>query len=62
MKKEESNCHWDGYGRIMIDGRTVAEYLSLIGEKELPLKLFDVVDIEDRFPVERVNQLLNEKK
>lgn len=46
----------------MIDGRTVAEYLSLIGEKELPLKLFDVVDIEDRFSVERVNQLLNEKK
>ncbi len=34
----------------------------LIGEKELPLNLFEVVDIEDRFPVKRVKELLNEKK
>ena len=46
----------------MIDRRAVEEYLLLIGEKDLPLKLFEVVDIEDRFPVERVNELLNEKK
>ena len=45
----------------MIDRRAVDEYLSLIGEKELPLNLFEVVDIEDRFPVERVNDLLNKK-
>ena len=46
----------------MIDRRAVEEYLLLIGEKELPLNLFEVVDIEDRFPVERVNELLNEKR
>ena len=46
----------------MIDRRAVDEYLSLIGEKELPLNLFEIVDMEDRFPVERVNELLNEKK
>ena len=34
----------------------------VIGEKELPLNLFEVVDIEDRFPVKRVKELLNEKK
>ena len=58
----ESNRHWDGHGKIIIDRRAVAEYLLLIGEKELPLNLFKVADIEDRFPVERVNELLNEKK
>ncbi len=46
----------------MIDRRAVAEYLALIGENELPLNLFQIVDIEDRFPVERTNKLLNNKE
>ena len=62
LKKEESNRHWAEHGKIMIDRRAVNEYLFLIGEKELPLNLFEVVDIEDRFPVKRVKELLNEKK
>ena len=41
--------------------RVVAEYLVLIGEKELPQNLFEVVEIEDRFPVERIHRLLNER-
>ena len=45
-----------------IDRRAVNEYLALIGEKELPLNLFEVVDIEDRFSDVRVKELLNEKK
>ena len=61
-QKKESNRHWDGYGKIMIDRRAVNEYLTLIGEKELPLNLFEIIDIEDRFPVERVNNLLNDKE
>ena len=47
---------------IIIDRRAAKEYLSLIGKKELSLNLFEVVDIEDRFTVERVKELLNEKK
>ena len=62
MKKKESNRHWAGHGKIMIDRRAVCEYLTLIGEKELPLNLFEVVDIEDKFPVERVKSFLNEKE
>ena len=46
----------------MIDRRAVNEYLTLIGEKELPLKLFEVIDIEDSFPVERVHKTLNDKR
>ena len=34
---------------------------GLIGCTELPSHLFDVIDIEDSFPVERVHSLLNEK-
>lgn len=61
LKKKESNRHWAGHGKIMIDRRAVKEYLSLIGEKELPLNLFEIIDIQDHFPVNRVNKLLNEK-
>ena len=62
LKKRESNRHWAGHGKIMIDRRAVNEYLTLIGEKELPLNLFEIIDIEDRFPDERVNKLLNDKE
>ena len=62
LKKKESNRHWAGRGKIMIDRRAVDEYLSLIGEEKLPLNLFEIIDIEDRFPVERVNRLLNDRR
>ena len=62
LKKKESNRHWAGHGKIMIDRRAVNEYLALIGEKELSLNLFEIIDIEDCFPVERVNKLLNETR
>lgn len=61
LKKKESNRHWAGRGKIMIDRRAVNEYLSFIGETELPFNLFEVIDMEDHFPVERINKLLNEK-
>lgn len=61
LKKKASNRHWDGHGKIMIDRRAVKEYLSLIGEGELPLNLFEVTDMEDSFPIERVNRVLNQK-
>lgn len=48
-----------GARKITIDRRAVEEYLALIGEKELPLSLFEVADMEDKFPVERANRLLN---
>lgn len=59
VKKRESNRHWSGHGKIMIDRRAVEEYLRHIGESELPASAFEIIDIEDRFPVERVRQLLN---
>ena len=61
-KKEEQIVIGQGVEKIMIDRRAVNEYLAIIGEEKLPLNLFEVVDIEDRFPIERVNGLLNEKE
>lgn len=62
LKKQESNRHWAGHGKIMIDRRAVDEYLAYIGENELPNNLFEVINLKDNFPVERVNELLNSKE
>ncbi len=43
------------------DRRAVGQLLAMIGEQELSSNLFDIIDMEDRFPVERANHLLNEK-
>ena len=61
VKKRESNRHWAGKGKIKLDRRAVDQFLALIGESELP-KLYEVVDVEDRFPVERVREMLNRPK
>lgn len=60
VKKRESNRHWAGNGKIMIDSRAVEQFLELIGEDSLPKNMYEVVEIEDIFPVERINRLLNE--
>lgn len=36
------------------------EYLELIGKTELDESKFILEDIQDRFPVERIHQLLND--
>lgn len=58
VKKRESNRHWAGCGKIKIDCRAVEQFLVIIGEKELP-SIYDVIDIEDKFPVERIAHMLN---
>ena len=60
IKRQGSNRHWSGKGKIMIDRRAVEEYLSIIKEDELPSNRFDIIDFEDSFPMERVRALLNE--
>ena len=57
LKKRESNRHWDGHGKIMIDRRAVNEYLTLIGEKELPLNLFEIIDIEEEMATLTYNEI-----
>ncbi len=61
VKKHDSNRHWAGGGKIMIDRRAVPDYLASIGEATLPSNSFDVIDMEDRYPKERIRDFLNKK-
>lgn len=62
IKKNESNRHWAGHGKIMVDKRAVNELTEIKGLTALPADVYEIIDIEDNFPVERINRLLNEKE
>lgn len=46
VKKRESNRHWAGRGKIMVDRRAVDALLAILGETELPKKRFEVIELE----------------
>ena len=60
VKKNGHDRHWAGKGKVIIDRKVIDEYLKITGEKEIDLKRFEIQDIEDKFPVERIKELLNE--
>ncbi len=60
VKKNGEDRHWAGRGKVIIDKKVVDEYLQIVGRDALPSSLI-VEEIEDRFPVERISSLLNEK-
>ena len=59
VKKDGRDRHWAGNGKIIIDEKIIPEYLEITGEKEIDRTRFIVRYIEDVFPVERINKLLN---
>ena len=61
VKRNGQDRHWAGSGKVMIDRKCIGEYLSIVNWPSLPSSDFIIEDIEDSFPVERINQLLNEK-
>lgn len=61
-REKAGNRHWDGRGKIMVDVRAVPELCVLIGEKALPRQVFEPVEIEDQFPITRIETFLNERK
>ena len=63
VKKSESNRHWAAHARtpIRIDRRAVAAVCAMTGQERLDPGAFQIVDLEDSFPVERIRMLENRK-
>lgn len=59
VKKDGRDRHWAGNGKIMIDRKIINEYLQFTGEKSIDTKRLEVVDIEDRYPIDRINKIEN---
>ena len=62
IKRRESNRHQAGKRVVMIDSRIGDEYKEMTGLSTLPISQFEIVGIEENFPVSRINNTLNRLK
>ena len=60
-KKNGQDRHWAGRGIIVIDRKCINSYLEAVGRDTLPSTGFTIEDIDDVFPVERINRVLNDR-
>lgn len=61
VKKNGQDRHWAGSGKIMIDKNVINEYLEITGQKALDENKYIKVDIQNRYPVVRINKIENKK-
>ncbi|WP_300663685.1 hypothetical protein [Fluviicola sp.] len=61
VKKDMSDRHRFGSGKVMVEERIVAEYLKIIKKETLDKSRFEIVSVNQEIPIERIRQLENEK-
>ncbi len=61
VKKDLSDRHKFGGGKIFVEKRILNDYLKIIDKTELPKTDFELTEVETEKPVERINELENEK-
>jgi hypothetical protein len=59
VKRDGSDRHWAGSGKIKIDANVVDEYLAIVGQEQLDASQFEVCrDIVDT-DIERFSEIEN---
>ena len=61
VKKDMSDRHKFGGGKILVEKRILSEYLQIIGKSELPKTNFEVTEVNIEIPIKRINEIENEK-
>ena len=59
VKKDGSDRHWAGHGKVFIERDIVADYLEMTGQQTLDQSRLEATDIPKEYPVERINNLEN---
>ena len=60
-KKNMSDRHEFGRGKIFVEKRILKEYLQNIGKSELPKADYELTEVNIELPINRINKLENEK-
>ena len=47
VKKDGSDRHWAGSGKIMVDSSILSDYLQLTGQSSLPKSRYEIVSLKD---------------
>ena len=61
VKKDMSDRHKFGGGKIFVEKKSLSDYLQIIGKSELPKADYELTEVETESPIERINELENEK-
>jgi len=61
VKKDMSDRYKFGGGKVFVEKRILNDYLQIIGESELPKSNYELTEVETEKPIERINELENEK-
>lgn len=61
VKKDMTDRHKFGGGKIFMEKRILNDYLQIINKTELPKTDFELTEVDTEKPVERINKIENEK-
>lgn len=61
VKKDMTDRHKFGGGKIYVEKRVLNKYLNIIGKAELPKADYMLTEVETEKPIKRINQLENTK-
>ena len=61
VKKDMTDRHQFGTGKIIVEERIVKDYLNMINKETLDKSKFELGIVIQEIPVERINQIENEK-
>ncbi|WP_223148956.1 hypothetical protein [Aquimarina sp. RZ0] len=61
VKKDMTDRHKFGGGKIFVEKRILNDYLKIVGKSELPKSDYELTQVETEKPIERINELENEK-
>ena len=59
VKKDGTERHWAGNGKIGLQRAIVAEYLKLTGQSAIDPNRIEIVDIPEAYSIDRINKLEN---
>ncbi|WP_198669823.1 hypothetical protein [Cognataquiflexum aquatile] len=61
IKKDMSDRHKFGGGKILVEKRILNDYLKIINKSELSISDYEITEVETENPIERINELENRK-
>jgi len=61
VKKNQSDRHIYGTGKINIERRILNEYLKIINQQNLNPKLYEIVEVDEEIPISKINEIENQK-
>lgn len=59
VKKNMSDRHQFGGGKILVEKRILSDYLKSIGRTELPKSGYELTEVDTKKPIEKINELEN---